>query len=260
MQSKAITVAAYIKELPPERRRIIICLRKLIKQSLPTGFKEGMQYGMIGYFVPHRLYPAGYHCNPKEPLPYICLASQKNHCSLYLYAQYSSSDENKWFQQAWKATGKKMNMGKSCVRFKNTEELPLNVIAEAVERLSVEQYIDIYESVTQNQASVSAKTKEKNVSIACKDDRTSAEEDGISYEPRRGNTGKKEVRSETKQQIQLTAQGRKEHCPRISQWHSAEAASGAHMLCQWQCGLDACARLARCVARMAQPHPPAYRH
>ena len=146
MQSKAITVAAYIKELPPERRKIITCLRKLIKQSLPTGFKEGMQYGMIGYFVPHRLYPAGYHCNPKEPLPYICLASQKNHCSLYLYAQYSSSDENKWFQQAWKTTGKKMNMGKSCVRFKNTEELPLNVIAEAVERLSVEQYIEIYES------------------------------------------------------------------------------------------------------------------
>ena len=161
MQSKAITAAAYIKELPPERRKIITCLRKLIKQSLPTGFKEGMQYGMIGYFVPHRLYPAGYHCNPKEPLPYICLASQKNHCSLYLYAQYSSSDENKWFQQAWKATGKKMNMGKSCVRFKNTEELPLNVIAEAVERLSVEQYIDIYESVIKPKPAPRRKPKKK---------------------------------------------------------------------------------------------------
>ena len=115
MQSKAKTVPEYIKELPSERRKIMTGLRKLIKKSLPIGFKEGMQYGMIGYFVPHRLYPAGYHCDPKEPLPYICLASQKNHFSLYLYAQYSSSDENKWFQQAWKATGKKMNMGKSCV-------------------------------------------------------------------------------------------------------------------------------------------------
>ncbi len=163
MQSKAITVAAYIKELPPERRRIIICLRKLIKQSLPTGFKEGMQYGMIGYFVPHRLYPAGYHCNPKEPLPYICLASQKNNCSLYLYAQYSSSDENKWFQQAWKATGKKMNMGKSCVRFKNTEELPLNVIAEAIERLAFEQYIDIDESLIRPKPASRRKRKKKHL-------------------------------------------------------------------------------------------------
>jgi hypothetical protein len=161
MQSKAKTVPDYIKELPPERRKIITGIRKLIKQNLPTGFKEGMQYGMIGYFVPHRLYPAGYHCDPKEPLPYICLASQKNHYSLYLYAQYSSSDENKWFQQAWKATGKKMNMGKSCVRFKNTEDLPLNVIAEAVERLSVEQYISIYESVIKPKSASRRKPKSK---------------------------------------------------------------------------------------------------
>jgi len=146
VQSKATSVTDYLKELTPERRKTVTAIRKLIKQSLPPGFEEGMQYGMIGYFVPHRLYPNGYHCNPEEPLPYICLASQKNHCSLYLYAQYSCTDENSWFHQAWKATGKKMNMGKSCVRFKKTEDLPLSVIAEAVERLSVEQYIEIYES------------------------------------------------------------------------------------------------------------------
>lgn len=153
MQSKAKTVSEYLKELAPERRKTISTLRKVIKQNLPTGFKEGMQYGMIGYFVPHRLYPAGYHCNPEEPLPYICLASQKNHCSLYLYAQYSSNEENQWFQNAWKDAGKKMDMGKSCVRFKNAEDVPLDVIAEAVGRLSVQEYVNIYESALKPKAS-----------------------------------------------------------------------------------------------------------
>ena len=165
VQSKATSVTDYLKELTPERRKTVTAIRKLIKQSLPPGFKEGMQYGMIGYFVPHRLYPNGYHCNPEEPLPYICLASQKNHCSLYLYAQYSCTDENSWFHQAWKATGKKMNMGKSCVRFKKTEDLPLSVIAEAVERLSVEQYIDIYEAVIKPK-STSRKKPERKTSAS----------------------------------------------------------------------------------------------
>ena len=193
MQSKASTVSEYLKELPPERRKIIASIRKLIKQSLPTGFKEGMQYGMIGYFVPHRLYPAGYHCNPKEPLPYICLASQKNHCSLYLHAQYSSSDENKWFQQAWKATGKKMNMGKSCVRFKNTDDLPLNVIAEAVRRLSVEQYIEIYESVTKPKPASRQAPKKKTSASPARTKTRQGKQPTSATKPAKASQAKKKV-------------------------------------------------------------------
>tara|TARA_B110000495_G_C23037452_1_gene620197 strand:- start:3707 stop:4351 length:645 start_codon:yes stop_codon:yes gene_type:complete len=147
MQSKAATVSQYLRELPPERRDTLTHIRKILKQNLPKGFKEGMQYGMISYFVPHRLYTDGYHCDPAQPLPYISLVSQKNYCSLYLFAQYSNNRENHWFQKAWKASDKKMNRGKSCVRFKKLEDLPLDVIAEAASRLSVEQFIEIYESV-----------------------------------------------------------------------------------------------------------------
>ncbi len=118
---------------------------------------------MVGYFVPHRLYPAGHYCDPKEPLPYICLAAQKKYCSLYLSAQYTSSDENKCFQQAWKATGKKMNMGNPCVRFRNTDDLPLKIIAEAAERLSVDQYIDIYDSVIKPKPASQGKPKKKHL-------------------------------------------------------------------------------------------------
>jgi hypothetical protein len=163
MQSKATTVTEYIKELPVERRKLINAIRKLIKQNLPVGFKEGVQYGMIGYFVPHRLYTAGYHCDPKEPLPYICLASQKNYCSLYLYAQYSNNHEKHWFERAWKASGKKLDMGKSCVRFKKPEDLPLDVIAEAVRRLSVQEYIDIYESAIKPKSTARRKANKKPV-------------------------------------------------------------------------------------------------
>lgn len=106
-----------------------------------------MQYGMIGYYVPHRVYPAGYHCDPKQPLPFASLASQKNYLSLYLFCIYSNPDDAKWFQQAWAKSGKKLNMGKSCVRFKTVEDLPLDVIGAAIKRVTVAKHIEQYESV-----------------------------------------------------------------------------------------------------------------
>ena len=161
MQSKAKTVDQYLKTLPADRRAAITEIRNVIRTNLPKGFEEGMQYGMIGYFVPHRLYPAGYHCDPKQPLPYICLASQKNYMSLYLCTEYGDEEENEWFQKAWTAAGKKLNMGKSCVRFKKLDDVPLEVVGKAAKRLSVKQYIRIYESIIKSARKVNQRsTKE----------------------------------------------------------------------------------------------------
>jgi hypothetical protein len=118
MQSKAATVAQYLGELSAERRAAIAAVRAVIRQNLDADYEEGMQYGMIGYYVPHRVYPPGYHCDPKQPLPFACLASQKNYLSLYLGCVYGDTPLAHWFREAWAQTGKKLDMGKSCIRFK----------------------------------------------------------------------------------------------------------------------------------------------
>ncbi len=147
MQSKAATVTEYLGELPADRRAAIQAVRQVIRKNLGAGFKEGMQYGMIGYFVPHSVYPAGYHCDPKQPLPFAGLASQKNHMSLYLSCVYADADHQTWFRQAWAKTGKKLDMGKACIRFKKLDDLPLEVIGQAVARVPVERFIASYEAV-----------------------------------------------------------------------------------------------------------------
>jgi hypothetical protein len=105
-----------------------------------------MGYGMIGYHVPHSLYPAGYHCNPAQPLPFVSLASQKNHMALYLMCLYSDPQHEAWFREAWAASGKKLDMGKSCIRFKNLDAVPLEVIGQAVRRVPVRRFIEHYEA------------------------------------------------------------------------------------------------------------------
>ena len=132
MQSKATTVEQYLSELPEDRRKAIEAVRQVVLKNLDKDYEEGIQYGMIGYFVPHRVYPAGYHCDPKQPLPFASLASQKNHMALYLMCVYGESDHSKWFQQAWAKSGKKLDMGKSCIRFKKVDDLALDVIGEAI--------------------------------------------------------------------------------------------------------------------------------
>jgi hypothetical protein len=146
MQSKAATVEQYLSELPEERRAAIEAVRQVILKNLDKDFEEGIQYGMIGYYVPHRVYPAGYHCDPKQPLPFAGLGSQKNYMSLYLMCVYGQASQREWFEQAWAKAGKKLNMGKSCVRFKRLDELALDVIAEAIRRVSAKRYIEICES------------------------------------------------------------------------------------------------------------------
>lgn len=149
MPSKAKTVEEYLAELSPDRREAINAVRKVILDNLPAGFEETMQYGMISYVVPFKLFPAGYHCDPSQPLCFAGLASQKNHMSLYLMTVYGHKETKNWFVKAYKATGKKLDMGKSCVRFKKHEDLPLEVIGQAIARVPVDKYIKAYQDARQ---------------------------------------------------------------------------------------------------------------
>lgn len=146
MQSKATTVVEYLAELSPERREVLEAVRALILKNLPKGYAEGMQYGMIGYFVPHSIYPAGYHCDPKQPLPFACLASQKNHMTLSLMCLYGDLEHQDWFRAEWAKTGKRLDMGKSCVRFRKLDDLPLPLIGKAIRRVPVQKFIELYEA------------------------------------------------------------------------------------------------------------------
>jgi hypothetical protein len=146
MQSKARTVEEYLRELPPDRRAGVSAVREVILKNLPAGYREGMGYGMIGYHVPHSLYPAGYHCDPKQPLPFAALASQKNYMALYLMCIYSDRDFEAWFRHAWAKAGKKLDMGKSCIRFKKLEDVPLDVIGQVIKKVPVKEFIRYYES------------------------------------------------------------------------------------------------------------------
>lgn len=146
MQSKATTVEQYIAELPEDRKNIISEIRKVFKKNLPKGFEEGMSYGMIGFYVPHKLYPNGYHCNPKLPLPFINVASQKNHIAIYHMGIYASKDLLKWFEGEWpKHSTKKLDMGKSCLKYKKADEVPLKLIAELATKVTLQQWIETYE-------------------------------------------------------------------------------------------------------------------
>ncbi len=147
MQSKAKTVKEYLAELPEDRRTAISAVRDVILKNLDGDYEECMSYGMIGYVVPHRVYPAGYHCNPKLPVPFANVASQKNHMALYLMCLYAGPGESKdWFREAWAKTGKKLDMGGSCIRFKKLDDVALDVVGEAIRRVPAKEYIKQYEA------------------------------------------------------------------------------------------------------------------
>lgn len=145
MQSKATTVDQYIEELTSDRQEAISAVRKVILKNIDPSFQETMQYGMIGYSVPHSLYPAGYHCDPKQPLPFAGLASQKNYMSLYLCSAYNDTEFDNWIRTAFEKVGKKLDMGKCCIRFKKLEDLPMDIIAEAFRRVRCSQFVASYE-------------------------------------------------------------------------------------------------------------------
>lgn len=146
MQSKATTVDQYLSEIPTERQEAMNKLRKIILKNLPKGFKEGMGYGMMGYAVPHSIYPAGYHCNPTDPLPFAGLASQKNSINFYHMGIYANPQLLTWFTNEYAKAGVgKLDMGKSCIRFKKPENIPYALIGELCSKMTVEEWISLYE-------------------------------------------------------------------------------------------------------------------
>ncbi len=153
MQSKAATVKQYLAALPADRRAAISAVRDVILKNLDSEIEEGIQYGMIGYYVPHSVYPAGYRADPKQPLPFAALASQKNYMSFYLMSVYCGCEDKnptnphaKWFRDEWMKTGKKLDMGKSCIRFRKLDDLPLDLIGKAVKRVSARDFIRFAEA------------------------------------------------------------------------------------------------------------------
>lgn len=142
VSSNAKTVDEYLESLPKDRREIVEKVREVILENLPEGYVEGMQYGMIGYYIPLEEYPDTYN---GQALTIAALASQKNYMSLYLTAIYADPHLEKTFTENYKASGKKMDVGKSCVRFKSLNDLPLDVVAETIAAVPVERYIGIYE-------------------------------------------------------------------------------------------------------------------
>ncbi len=146
MQSDAKTVEQYVAELPDERKEAIEMLRQVILANLPQDFSEEMNYGMIGYVVPHKIYPAGYHCDPNLPLPFMGLASQKNFISFYHMGLYSDQQLLNWFVTEYaKQVPTKLDMGKSCIRFKKVSQIPYKLIGELVAKITAQQWIALYE-------------------------------------------------------------------------------------------------------------------
>jgi hypothetical protein len=147
MTSDAKNPDEYINSLPEDRKIYMEKLRNVILKNLPKGFQEGMGYGMMGYSVPHSIYPKGYHCKPTDPLPFMGFASQKNSINFYHMGIYANKELYDWFVAEYpKYSTRKLDMGKSCMRFKKFEDIPFDLIGELVTKVSVEDWIETYES------------------------------------------------------------------------------------------------------------------
>lgn len=147
MTIKAGSPEEYISKVPADRKEAIEKLRQTVLKNLPKGFTEGMNYNMIGYFVPHSVYPDGYHCDPKQPLPFISIASQKNFIAFYHMGMYANKKLLDWFTKEYpKHCKTKLDMGKSCVRFKKVDDIPYKLIGELAKKMSASEWIKIYES------------------------------------------------------------------------------------------------------------------
>ena len=146
MQSTATSIEAYLEEIPLERKIAFTKLRETILENIPKGFVEQMSYGMIGYVVPHSIYPAGYHCESKLPLPFIAIASQKNFIALYHMGIYANPELLNWFIAEYpKYSPRKLDMGKSCMRFKKSDDIPFDLIAELCQKITPQDWITLYE-------------------------------------------------------------------------------------------------------------------
>lgn len=137
----------YMNAIPEERREAMEKLRETILENIPDGFEETVGYGMMGYCVPHKLYPPGYHCNPKDPLPFVGIASQKHFIALYHMGIYAMPELHDWFVSEFpKHSKSKLDMGKSCIRFKKTSDIPYDLIAQLMRKVTVEEWVEVYET------------------------------------------------------------------------------------------------------------------
>ncbi len=147
MKSNALNIQDYLEQIQPERKASFTQLRNVILENLPKGFQEEMSYGMIGYVVPHSVYPSGYHCDPKLPLPFVSIANQKNFIAFYHMRLYAQKDLYDWFVTSYtEKCNYKLDMGKSCVRFKKMEDIPFDLIGELMQKMTSEEWISIYEN------------------------------------------------------------------------------------------------------------------
>lgn len=147
MKANGTTVKEILANVPEERAEAFNKLHETIIENLPEGFEAGISYGGLGYVVPHSLYPSGYHCKPEEPLPFAGIASQKNSVNLYHMGIYSDPELLKWFTEEYpKHSKRKLDMGKSCIRFKKTEDIPFELIGELMKKMTVQDWVNIYES------------------------------------------------------------------------------------------------------------------
>lgn len=146
MQIHATSPEHYLEQLPDDRKAVLSKLRQVILDNLPEGFVEATGYGMMGYVVPHGLYPAGYHCDPQQPLPFLGIASQKNFVAFYHMGIYADPALHEWFTSEYpKHSTARLDMGKSCIRFKKPEQIPFDLLGELVRKVSVQDWIALYE-------------------------------------------------------------------------------------------------------------------
>jgi uncharacterized protein YdhG (YjbR/CyaY superfamily) len=144
---KTETTEQYIEQLTADRQVAVRELRKTILKNLPDGFSETVSYGMISFVVPHSIYPSGYHCDPKQPLPFISIASQKNFIALYHMGLFANPELLKWFTDEYPKHAKtKLDMGKSCIRFKKPDQIPFELIGDLCSKMTTKQWIEIYET------------------------------------------------------------------------------------------------------------------
>ncbi|MDZ4685859.1 MAG: DUF1801 domain-containing protein [Planctomycetaceae bacterium] len=147
MPNQPATVEDYLSALPTDRRDALNAVRRVILANIDDDCEEGLQYGMIGYYIPHWVYPAGYHCDPTQPLTYAALGARKNYLTLSLMPVYGHGELAAWFRDAWAKAGKKLNMGAACIQFKKLDDLPLEVIAEAIRRVPPRKFLAYYQSL-----------------------------------------------------------------------------------------------------------------
>lgn len=190
MPKKPTTVEAYLASLPDDRREALEAIREVINANIGPEFEEGIQYGMIGWYLPHAEYPLGYHCDPDQPLPFASLASQKKHIGIYLFCVYCDADGKERFVEEWKATGQRLDMGAGCVRVKDLESVPLKVVAKAIKRAKAAKFVEAYESM------LTASSRKQRVRLAAKLG-VEVDGEGRTVRPRRASSRKKAASGKT---------------------------------------------------------------